>query len=50
MKIDVDGENKIDQFEVGVIEDAIEIIAGESSSYDLEEYTIPAVVRKVLKI
>ena len=31
-------------------EQEVEIIAGDSSSYDLEEYTIPAVVRKVLKI
>lgn len=50
VKIEIDGETKIDQFEVGVLEDSIEIIAGESSPYDLEEYTIPAAVRKVMKI
>lgn len=31
-------------------EGQVEIIAGESSSYDLEEYMVPAAVRKVLKI
>jgi len=31
-------------------EGIVEIIAGESSCYDLEEYTVPAIVRKVLKI
>ena len=31
-------------------EGQVEIIAGESSCYDLEEYTIPAAIRKVLKI
>ena len=51
MKIEIDGEKKIDQFDVGVMEDAqIEIIGGGSPSYDLEEYTVPAAVRKVLKI
>ena len=51
VKIDIDGETKIDQFEVGTVEEAqIEIIAGDSSSYDLEDYTVPAAVRKVLKI
>ena len=51
VKIDIDGENKIDQFEVGTLEEGqVEIIAGESSSYDLEEYTVPAAIRKVLKI
>ncbi len=51
VKIDIDGENKIDQFEVGQVEEAqVEIIAGESSPYDLEEYTVPACVRKLLKI
>lgn len=50
VKIDIDGENKIDQFEVGQVEEAkVEIIAGESSPYDLEEYTVPAAVRKILK-
>ena len=33
-----------------MLEGAIEVIAGDSSPYDLEEYTIPACVRKVLKI
>ena len=51
MKIEIDGEKKIDQFDVGVMEDAqIEIIGGGSSCYDLEEYTVPAAIRKVLKI
>ena len=36
---------------MGVLEDAqVEIIAGDSSGYDLEDYTVPRVVRKVLKI
>ena len=51
VKIDIDGETKIDQFEVGVMEESkVEIIAGDSSPFDLEEYTVPAAVRKVLKI
>lgn len=51
VKIDIDGETKLDQFEVGVIEESkVEIIAGESSCYDLEDYTVPRAVRKVLKI
>lgn len=33
-----------------MLEDTIEVIAGDSSPYDLEEYTVPAAVRKVLKI
>ena len=50
-KIEIDGEIKVDQFEVGVLDEAgVEIIGGMSSPYDLEEYTIPAAVRKVLKI
>ena len=52
VKIDIDGENNIDQFEVGTTmeEGQVEIIARESSNYDLEEYTVPTAVRKVLKI
>lgn len=50
VRIDVDGENKLDQFKIGVVAEAnTEIIGGMSSEYDLEHYTVPAVVRKVLK-
>ena len=31
-------------------ESKVEIIAGDSTPFDLEEYTVPAAVRKVLKI
>lgn len=51
VKIEIDGETKLDQFEVGTVEECqVEIIGGGSSCYDLEEYTVPAIVRKVLKI
>ena len=49
IKIDVDGETKVDQFKIGMIEQ-VEIIAGENTLYDLEEYEVPAVIRKILKI
>ena len=49
IKIDVDGETKVDQFKIGMIEQ-VEIIAGENTLYDMEEYEIPAVIRKIVKI
>lgn len=48
VKIEVDDEVKVDQFKIGVIEQ-FEVIAGDTTPYDLEEYEIPAVVRKILK-
>ena len=50
-KIDIEGEKKIDLFEVSTMEkDQVEFIAGESSIYDLKEYTMPIADREVLKI
>lgn len=51
VKIEVDGELKEDMFKIGQIEEFnTEVVAGDCHVYDLEEYQVPGVVRKMLKI
>ena len=51
VKIEVDGEVKEDMFKIGKIEEFnTEVVAGDCLVYDLEEYQVPGVVRKMLKI
>ena len=51
VKIEVDGETKADMFEIGQIEQfGTEVVAGDCLIYDLEEFQLPGVVRKMLKI
>ena len=51
VKIEVDGELKEDMFKIGKIEEFnTEVVAGDCLLYDLEEYQVPGVVRKMLKI
>ena len=51
VKIEVDGEVKADMFKIGEIaEFKAEVVAGDCLVYDLEEFQVPGVVRKLLKI
>ena len=51
VKIEVDGETKEDMFKIGQIEEfGTEVVAGDCLVFDLEEYQVPGVVRKMLKI
>lgn len=51
VKIEVNGEVKVDMFKIGEIaEFKAEVVAGDCLVYDLEEYQVPGVVRKLLKI
>jgi hypothetical protein len=51
VKIEVDGEVKADMFKIAEIEEfKAEVVAGDCLIYDLEEFQVPGVVRKLLKI
>lgn len=51
VKIEVDGETKEDMFKIGQLEEfGAEVVAGDSLVWDLEEFQVPGVLRKMLKI